>query len=139
MNTATEFLTLVRVPERRPRTLLDVAADLAELAGEVVAFVEAEGQNLSTPLGEAADHLCASMFLLEAAGEEEHTRRLSALEASCVACGHDRGTHLVDAPHACDHEGEHACACSGFAGLEHAPEREIVRDTERPPAPAADA
>jgi hypothetical protein len=71
-----------------------------------------------------------------------------------VHCGHDRGEHLVDAPHACEHvelldenvewdfrDADGApiepCGCGEFVPpwtLDTRP-TDRVSDTERPPAP----
>jgi hypothetical protein len=65
---------------------------------------------------------------------------VAALEVLCVYCGHDRGDHLVDAPHTC----EGACPCLGFAA-EDAPapaldtEPALARVPSEPPPATGEA
>jgi hypothetical protein len=42
--------------------------------------------------------------------------RVIALGEMCT-CGHDWGDHLVDAPHACEHDGACDRGCAGFVAL----------------------
>jgi hypothetical protein len=74
----------------------------------------------------------ASALLLGLAISEPLRAEVEALEALC-ACGHDRGDHLVEPPHLCDHEvsfgtAGHAetfhCGCDAFreAGTRPPPE-----------------
>lgn len=134
---AEAFIRLLRVPEYRPRTLLDVQADLRELADEI-ALARINDPDAGAMLGDAAEHLSAACVLVSCEADAVHTRRLAALATRCAACGHERGDHLEGEEHACegalDLEGLPRCKCPGFL----APGTfRVERDTERPPAPAS--
>lgn len=121
MNTASEFIRLVREPARRPRTVRDVAAELIELGYELDAAAGLDSASAPVspiPIGEASALVRLAARLLEEAAEAEHQIRLRLLEQLCARCGHERGDHLVDAPYACegdgDGDGELPCKCPGY-------------------------
>jgi hypothetical protein len=108
----------------------EVARELQVLAGEL--WGSAVGESLPNELLAIATELAGVGASIDAA-------RVAELARLCAHCGHDRGDHLVDAPHACEHEFEGRdfnqfdCGCPGYLapGEGYAP-----HDTERPPAPA---
>lgn len=94
---------LLREPAARPRTLAHLAADARALAIELTSAAAGDEVLALVPLDEAQARLLHAARLLEDAHEALYAYRLAELEQLCVHCGHDRGNHLVDAPHACEH------------------------------------
>ena len=123
--------------------------DIAEVFAEYAAEIDEDAGELApmtrrrrTLEGAAALILRAAELLLELDVGPELAAEVRALEALCQ-CGHDRGDHFVDAPHACDgvrldvEPGQFDCDCKGFR-----PEpRDTLADfmTEPAPAPMGDA
>lgn len=101
---ASDVLYLLREPGARPRTLADLAADVTTIAIELTSAAAGDGVLALLTLDEAQAKLLHAARLLEEAHEAMHVHKLSELEQLCAHCGHDRGEHLVDEPHACEHE-----------------------------------
>lgn len=104
---------LLRAPEARPRTLGHLAADALALAIELTSAAAGDEVLALLMLDEAQAKLLHAARLLEEAHDAMHAYRLSELEQLCVNCGHDRGEHLVEAPHACEHVDKEQFVTSG--------------------------
>ncbi len=146
-------LTLVRTGELERRALATIVDELGALCFDL----ETLGPAIE-PHGPVAHGL----VMLHEAREMLRTilpppladvaAKLAALDELCAHCGHDAGSHLVEAPHACefaaDFEREglpylpelEPCGCAGFV-----PPGRFARDTvhdmptDRAPAPAGEA
>lgn len=137
----TEVFLLLGEPSLRPRTLATIASELAALAEELTRQVEPWGPALTVMEAAALAHRASR--LASAAFDAAHWKKLAELEALCAHCGHERGDHLTEAPHACEHEEEGEdfglsdCGCPGYLapGLYAAPTAESARTEPPPPAP----
>jgi hypothetical protein len=118
-----DMLTLLVDPARRPRTLAVVALELVRLAEELARLAAAEMARVGPVLTllEAEAMARRASALASSAFDVQHWRRLAELEALCAHCGHERGDHLTEEPHTCEHEedGEDMnqwdCKCPGYA------------------------
>ncbi len=149
-----EVLVLLRVPsESAERGLQQIAEDLTAIAWELDDASYLAG-------GPAVEQIHAAHRLVdEAAGalrerfDVRHQGKLAALEVLCAHCGHDSGDHLVEGPHACEHEedmgftadekdarGEavEVCGCAGFVPPgRYRDTMRTLNDADTIPPPAA--
>jgi hypothetical protein len=143
MNAPTErpipFALAVRLPSSSPRSFDAIARDAAELAQEIAEFAAGDGPFVASLAYSAMTAAVAELRDLALLEGEYAVVAASELSALCAHCGHERGEHLVEAPHACEEmhaeglDAVSACRCPGFV----APGEGYVCDTERPPPPAA--
>jgi hypothetical protein len=149
-----EVLVLLRVPdESRERGLEQLAEDLTAIAWELEdASYNAGGSERAVRLDAVQGLVDEAARILREMLEARHLGELAALETLCAHCGHDRGDHLVEAPHACEAEAserldellglepdEAGCGCPGF--VPPGTYRDTMRtlhdaETIPPPAPA---
>ena len=109
----------------------DTAEALAALGNEVLDHVEggSGSDRARRVLERAADlTLQAAELVLSLDQGDELGADVRALAVLCAVCGHDRGDHLVEAPHACEcelswfHVGKERerlrlCECPGFVAI----------------------
>jgi hypothetical protein len=125
--------------------ILDLASEIAiELASIADDPLTAEERRSIV----AASAQCASAAaILAATVERMHCARVAALGELC-RCGHDRGEHLCESPHACEHTDDlitertmmvDPCMCAAFESTVRPlfPKRDTIRTkddsaTERP-------
>lgn len=117
----------------RTKSPMQVAREIEQLAGELWGSAVDE---------RTVNDLLAIAREIAAVGSLADEASAIALEQLCARCGHEHGDHLVDAPQACESDvvtaagdDAHPCRCPGY--LE--PGQYAARDTERPPAAAAEA
>ena len=85
------------------RTIDDLVDELSEIALELQeAAYDDTTAGEARVLHAAASQCEGAVEVLVALGEQMHARKVADLAVLC-RCGHDRGEHLVDAPHACEH------------------------------------
>jgi hypothetical protein len=96
----------------RPEHEADASDAIASFGVASVRYALTNGLAVLGPAG-------SSRLVLAEAGRYANVLRvkLDELADECT-CGHDRGDHMVEAPHECDAS---ACGCRGFVALAPAP------------------
>ncbi|MGH8748828.1 MAG: hypothetical protein ACREU5_06950 [Burkholderiales bacterium] len=85
------------------RTIDEVVDQLSEIALELQEIACDDTTAGESRVLRAAGAQCdGTAAMLVALGEQMHASKVAALAAFC-RCGHDRGEHLVDGPHGCEH------------------------------------
>ena len=119
-------------PPLLDRTYAEIGDDFARLSVELAMALQVDRLEAEDRRAVRTAFLLSNKaaIMLQNVTEEQHKRRVSALDDRCL-CGWDRGSHMVAPPHLCEDDER----CTGFRlAIAQVPD---VADTLPPPAPSS--